>query len=257
MAIDVNKLIITQIDQITCYNNTGALEFILDEIQNGTISNTQEKTDVTGKGGRKIASLKKNKAVTITATNGVVCGGAIAAQTGSDVEQGKFKVRKTEIIVINSNKGTVVGSPVGTTGAEIGYAYIKNPSGSLGTKFEQKDEVSATAFTFNPTNKEIAFNADAVKDGEEIVVFYDEEVEAAKITNDSEKYSKVLKMYVDVTAQDNCDQQFHGQFIIQRADFSGEFSYEMGGDPTTQQIEAESLAGGCTGSTNLWDFIVY
>ena len=41
--IDVSKLSITEIDQITCFNNAGELEFIMDEIQEGTISNTQEK----------------------------------------------------------------------------------------------------------------------------------------------------------------------------------------------------------------------
>ena len=91
--VDVNKLSITEIDQITCFNNANELEFIMDEIQEGSINNTQEKTDITGRGGRKIGSLKKNKAVTVSATNGLLVGGALAAQTGTEVEQGTFKVR--------------------------------------------------------------------------------------------------------------------------------------------------------------------
>ena len=58
MAVDVSKLIITEIAQITAFNNAGELEFILDEVQDGSISNSQEKTDITGRNGRKIASLK-------------------------------------------------------------------------------------------------------------------------------------------------------------------------------------------------------
>lgn len=254
--IDVSKLSITEIDQIICFNNAGELEFIMDEIQEGAINNTQEKVDITGRGGRKIGSLKKNKAVTITATNGLLVGGALAAQTGTAVEQGSFKVRKTEVVAINSNKATLTGTPVGTAGAEIGYAYLKNTNGSLGKKFEQDATASATG-KFAYATKEITFFAGDIVDGSEIVVFYDEEVVSAKISNDSETYSKTLKMFVDVTAQDNCDNQYHGQFIINRADFSGEFDISMGGDPTVHAIEAESLAGGCSGSTNLWDFIVY
>ena len=254
--IDVSKLSITEIDQITCFNNAGELEFIMDEIQEGAIKNTQEKVDITGRGGRKIASLKKNKAVTVTATNGLLVGGALAAQTGTAVEQGSFKVRKTEVVTVNSDKATLTGTPVGTAGAEIGYAYLKNTNGSLGKKFEQDATASATG-KFAYATKEITFFASDVLDGTEIVVFYDEEVTSAKISNDSETYSKTLKMYVDVTAQDNCDNLYHGQFIINRADFSGEFDISMGGDPTVHAIEAESLAGGCSGSTNLWDFIVY
>lgn len=254
--IDVSKLSITEIDQITCFNNAGELEFIMDEIQEGAINNTQEKVDITGRGGRKIGSLKKNKAVTVTATNGLLVGGALAAQTGTSVEQGSFKVRKTEVAIVNSNKATLTGTPVGTAGAEIGYAYLKNANGSLGKKLEQNATASATG-KFAYAASEITFFDGDIPAGSEIVVFYDEEVVSAKISNDSETYSKTLKMYVDVTAQDNCDNLFHGQFIINRADFSGEFDISMGGDPTVHAIEAESLAGGCSGSTNLWDFIVY
>jgi hypothetical protein len=253
--IDVSKLIITEVDQITAFNNAGELEFIMDEIQDATISNTQEKTDITGKGGRKIGSLKKNKGVTISATNGVLVGGALAAQTGTEIEQGSFKVRKTEIATVSSNKATITGTPVGTTGNEIGYAYIKNANGSLGKKFTQDASASTGKFSF--TGKDLTFETSEVPDGTEIVVFYDESVTSAKISNDSEKYSKTVKMYIDVVCQDNCDNQYHGQFLIQRADCNGEFEFTMGGDPTVHKLDADSLAGGCTGSTNLWDLVVY
>ena len=258
MAIDVNKLTITQIDQITCFNNANELEFIMDEIQEGSINNTQEKVDITGKGGRKISSLKKNKGVTVSATNGLLVGGALAAQTGSEVEQGTFKVRVTDIIVVNANAGVTVQEAVGTVGAEIGTLYKKNANGSLGEKLTQVASVTQTGeFAYDNGTKALTFFEGDLADGSEVVAFYDVEVESAKISNDSETYSKTLKMYIDVTAQDNCDNMYHGQFIIPRADFNGEFDLSMGGDPTVHAIEAESLAGGCTGSTVLWDFIIY
>lgn len=258
MAIDVSKLTITQIDQITCFNNANELEFIMDEIQEGSINNTQEKVDITGKGGRKISSLKKNKGVTVSATNGLLVGGALAAQTGSEVEQGTYKVRVTDIIIVNTDAGATAQEAVGTLGAEIGTLYKKNANGSLGDKLIQVASVTQSGeFAYEPTTKTLTFFAGDFADGSEVVAFYDVEVESAKISNDSETYSKTLKMYIDVTAQDNCDNMYHGQFIIQRADFNGEFDLSMGGDPTVHSIEAESLAGGCTGSTNLWDFIIY
>lgn len=258
MAIDVSKLSITQIDQITCFNNADELEFIMDEIQEGTINNTQEKVDVTGKGGRKISSLKKNKGVTVSATNGLLVGGALAAQTGTDVEYGTYKVRVTDIITVKENAAATENVAVGTAGAEIGTLYVKNANGSLGTKLTQVEASPAKGqFAYDPKTKALTFADEEFADGAEVVAFYDVEVESAKISNDSEKYSKTLKMYIDVSCQDNCDNLYHGQFIIQRADFNGEFDFTMGGDPTVHAIEAESLAGGCTGSTNLWDFIVY
>lgn len=256
--VDVNRLSITQIDQITCFNNANELEFIMDEIQEGSISNTQEKTDITGKGGRKIGSLKKNKAVTVSATNALLVGGALAAQTGSEVEHGNFRVRVTDILAVNGNAATTTQEAVGTAGVEIGVLYQKNANGSLGDRLIQVASNPNTGeFTYDPATKAIAFSSGDLADGTEVVAFYDIEVEAAKISNDSETYSKTLKMYIDVTARDNCDNLYHGQFIIQRADFSGEFDLTVGSDPTVHAISAESLAGGCTGSTNLWDFIVY
>ena len=255
MSVDVSKLIITEVAQITAFNNAGELEFIMDEVQNGTIQNSQEKSDITGRNGRKIASLKKNKAVTVSATNGMLVGGALAAQTGTDVEQGTFKVRITDVMTVKNNTCKTTRTAVGVTGAEIGTIYLKNANGSLGAKMEQDADAADGKFAYDPTTQEITVSG--LADGTEIVAFYDVEVEAAKISNDSESYSKVLKLYIDVVLQDSCDVEYAGQVIIQRADVSGEFELSLGGDSFAHSFEAESLAGGCSGSTNLWDLVVY
>lgn len=255
MAVDVNKLVITEVAQITAFNNAGELEFIMDEVQNGSINNTQEKTDVTGRNGRKIASLKKNKAVTVSATNGLLVGGALAAQTGTEVENGTFNVRVTDVMTVKDNTCKTSKVAIGVTGDEIGTVYVKNANGSLGSKIEQDAEVTDGKFKYDPATQEITVSG--IADGTELVAFYDVEVEAAKISNDSEKYSKVLKLYIDVVLQDSCDVEYAGQVIIQRADVSGEFELSLGGDNFAHAFEAESLAGGCSGSTNLWDLIIY
>ncbi len=255
MAVDVSKLVITEVAQITAFNNAGELEFIMDEVQDGSIKNTQEKSDVTGRNGRKIASLKKNKAVTVSATNGMLVGGALAAQTGTEVENGTFNVRVTDILTVKDNVCKTSKTAVGAAGDEIGTIYVKNDNGSLGTKIEQDTDAADGKFKYDPATQEIT--VDGIADGTEIVAFYDVEVEAAKISNDSEKYSKVLKLYIDVLLQDSCDVEYAGQVIIQRADVSGEFELSLGGDNFAHSFEAESLAGGCSGSTNLWDLIIY
>ncbi len=255
MAVDVSKLIITEVAQITAFNNAGELEFIMDEVQDGSIQNTQEKSDITGRNGRKIASLKKNKAVTVTATNGVLVGGALAAQTGTEVEQGTFKVRITDVMTVKDNTCKTSKTAVGVTGAEIGAIYVKNANGSLGAKMEQDTDAAEGKFKYDPDTQEITVSG--IADGTELVAFYDVEVEAARISNDSEKYSKVLKLYIDVVLQDSCDVEYAGQVIIQRADVSGEFELSFGGENFAHAFSAESLVGGCTGSTNLWDLVVY
>ena len=170
--INTDRLMITSVDTITTFNNADELEFILDEIQDTTISNTQENVDITGKQGAIIGKMKRNKAVTISGNNGFIVGGAMAAQTGSDVEQGTFKVRATEIAIVKSNKASIQNAAVGTPGAEIGTVYKRNSNGSLGEKFTQNATASKTKeFAYN--EKELTFFEGDLKDGEEVVVFYD------------------------------------------------------------------------------------
>ena len=90
MAISIDGFYVTSLDQLTGFNNANEIEFILDELQDSTISNTQENNDITGKNGAAIGTLKRNKAVTVSGNNGLLVGGGMAAQTGSDVEEGSF-----------------------------------------------------------------------------------------------------------------------------------------------------------------------
>lgn len=254
--INIEKLSITQVDQITAFNNADELEFIMDEVQDCTLAQEEEIVDITGRGGRKIGSLKKNKAVTGSGTNGLITGGALAAMLGSDVETGTMKVRYTdEALVVNSNKAKLAKTPFGTVGAEVSGVYIKNKDGSLGKKFTQDATVAEGKFSY--TSGEVTFTESEVADGTELVAFYDIEVEAAKISNASDKYSKTLKLYIDCTAQDSCDNQYHVQFIIPRADFHGTFDISFGSDPSTLAYEFGALAGGCSGSNAFWDMIVF
>lgn len=158
-------------------------------------------------------------------------------------------------MTVHGNTCKTSRAAIGVTGAEIGTVYLKNANGSLGTKLEQDAEAAEGTFKYDPATQEISVFG--IADGTELVAFYDAEVDSAKISNDSEKYSKVLKLYIDVVLQDSCDVEYAGQVIIQRADVSGEFELSLGGDNFAHSFEAESLAGGCTGSTNLWDLIVY
>ena len=253
---NMDRLSLISIDQIQGVNNANECEFILDELRNVEIQNGQEKVDITGYKGRKLGSLKKNKTMSITGTNGLLVGGLLAAQVGGEVsEAGTQTVRMTEIVTVNSNAATLTGTPIGTSGNELVKVFVKNPNGSLGKAFTQDSTASAGKFSF--TTKTITFNEGEVVDGTEIVCFYDASVNGVKISNDSEKYSKVLKLYVDCTAQDTCDRQYHVQFIIPRADFSGEFTFSIGEDPMTHGFEAEGLAGGCGKISNYWDMIVF
>lgn len=260
--MNIDKFTITSYDQIIGFDRTsGSLDMIMDELSDFSLAQEEEKVDITGKSGRTISSLKKNKKVTGSGTNGMLSGGALATQLGADIEDGTFKIRYTDTIVVNSNKGVTTETAVGTTGNEIGTIYVRDTNNAYisgGKKLTQTSSEPKTGeFSYTPGNKEIKFFAGDVADGTEVIAFYDAEVTGKKISNDADKYSKTLAVYIDVTCQDACDNLFHGQFIIERADFSGTFTLQGGSDPSTQGFEFTSLPNLCTGKTDLWDFIVF
>ncbi len=92
--MNISDIAITSLETITAFDfASGNYKFTLDELQNATIANTEDKTEITGKGGRKLSNLKRNKAVNISGSNGLVSGGMLEVQTGS-----KFETKSTEVL---------------------------------------------------------------------------------------------------------------------------------------------------------------
>lgn len=262
--MNIDKFTITSYDQITGFDRTsGSLDMILDELSDFTLSHEEEKTDITGKGGRIISSLKKNKKVTGKGTNGMLSGGALAAMLGANIEEGESNViRYTDTITVTSNKGSTSKAAAGTAGNEIGTIYVRDTNSSYisdGKKLTQSSgaDLKTGEFSYNPESKEITFYEGDIPDGTEVIAFYDTKVTGKKITNDSNNYSKTLQLFIDVTCQDGCDNLFHGQFIIDRADFSGTFDIAGGSEPATQGFEFTSMPNLCTGKSDLWNFVLF
>lgn len=260
MLNNADNLFITSVDKITAFNNANELEFILDEIQDCTISNSQDNTDITGKNGAVIGTLKRNKAVTISGNNGFIVAGGLSAQTGSDVQVGSYVIRTMEIWDVASNSVTITSEPDGPEGAEIVAVYKRNSNSTMGEKFEQNASATSTG-QFSYDNKVLTFFEGDLEDGDQVVVFYDTEVtDATIVSNNADEYSKTLKLWIDVTVQDACDRVFHGCFIIFRADFTGVFDIAMGSDAAVLAFEARSIKNLCASTADagkLWDFVVW
>lgn len=260
--MNIDKFTITSYDQIIGFDRTnGSLDMILDELSDFTLSHEEEKTDITGKGGRIISSLKKNKKVTGKGTNGMLSGGALAAMLGADVEDGEYVIRYTDSFAVSANKGLTKETAVGTVGNEIGTIYMRDANNAYISGGKKLTQTSATPaageFSYDPETKTVTFFDGDIADGTEVIAFYDAKVTGKRISNDADKYSKTLALFIDVTCQDGCDNLFHGQFIIDRADFSGTFDIAGGSDPATQGFEFTSLPNLCTGKSELWDFVIF
>lgn len=258
--INVSDLSITSLETIMCFGiNGGVHRFTLDELQNATIANTQENTALTGKGGRTIGQLKRNKAVTVSGTNGMVSMGLIEANVGSEGEHKEStSVKVPDYLTVNSNKATTNYKAVGTTGNEIGEVIVKNSDGTISKRLTQDSAAAEGKFAYNPASKEITFNESEIADGTSIVVYYFRNVEGDVISNISDNYSETLEMYVDGLAEDKCHNIYHIQFFLPYADFTGNFDLAMGDSQTTHGFEATSLPETCgNGSTKYWDLTVF
>ena len=154
----MQDLIITSIETISAFDiTTGAYRFTLDELQNCTLAQTQDKEDITGKQGRKLSSLKRNKAVTISGNNGLVSAGLLELQTGGEFENKVATVKWMEIMDIASNATATTYTAIGTAGNEIDTIYVRNSDGTLGTAYTQAATAGDGTFAYDPSTKAITF----------------------------------------------------------------------------------------------------
>ena len=130
--------------------------------------------------------------------------------------------------------------------------------GALATKLTQDSTASAAGkFAYNPSTKGLTFYSSELTNGTEIMVVYKRNITADVLENKSDQYSEKCVMYIDATAEDKCGNLYHVQFYFPKADFSGEFTIEMGDNQTVHNFDAEALAGACGAGGSLWTYVVF
>lgn len=238
--------------------DTGDLIFILDELQNAEVSQGQETQDITGKRGRKLGTIKRNKTVSVSATNGLVSGGLMSLQTGGDFSsEERAKITWVETVTVGSDHTALTSfKAVGAAGQEIITANIRNDDGTLGDLLEQADAADDGKFTYAPTTKTLTFD-DGLAADTEIVVVYLREVKAAVLANDSDTYSRKVHLVVDQLAEDKCANVFRVQWDFPLADVSGEFSLSMGDNQTVHEFSADAVAGACGSAGRYFTYTVF
>lgn len=255
--MNIADITITSVETITAFDIvSGAYLFTLDELQGVTIAQSQEKTDITGKQGRKLATLKRNKAVTISGTNGMVSHGLLERQTGASFENKATEVLWTDYLTVASGKATTSWKAIGTAGAEIEALYLKNSDGTLGTELEQDTTAAAGKFAYAPATKELSFHTD-VADNTEIIVYYKRRITANVLDDESDVYSGKATLYIDALCEDKCAKVYRLQILVPKADFDGEFSFEMGDNQTVHEFSADALAGACGAGNQFFSYTLF
>lgn len=258
MKVQFGDITITSLETLTAFHVTsGAFKWVLDELQDATIANTQEETDITGKQGRLLNTLKKNKSVTISGNNGLLSGGLMETQVGGTFENKVTPIMFPDYQVVTGNKSKTAYKAVGTLGKEIRTVAVRNVNGSLGKTFEQGDAVATGVFTYDPATKELVFAEGEIADGTEIVIYYNRKINGDVLENISDHYSEKVSAYLDAFGEDRCGKVVHVQFYFPKLDFNGNFDITMGGDQSVHAFEARSLAGACGASGSLWTYTVF
>ncbi len=266
--IMINGFALTSLEEIHAYNRvTNRCELYLTELKNAKISNTEDTVDITGKGDRVLKQIKKNKGVSVTGDSALISGDLMSAQTGSDVESdAPVVVRFPDVFEVTNTiktdkKVTTTFKASGVTGAEIADVRVMSDNGGLIVNgWKQGAEAAENTYAYNPTSKELTLPTNAeLEVGSKLVVFYDYKANGSKVVNKSDVFGKTLYTVIDCIGSDVCDNEYKCQFVVYRAQFSGEFEVDMGGDQTIQSFTAQSLVDTCAkSSTNgLWEFIVY
>lgn len=256
--VNIFDLAPTSLETITAFDVvTGSYLFTMDELQNASLAQGEEKIDITGKQGRKLTTLKRNKTLTVSGTNGMLSAGMLELQTGAKFDNKVTEVMWPDYLTVTGNAATTNFTAVGTAGNEIAEVLVKDANGIIVKTLTQDAEVAEGKFTYTPATKALAFNNGEIADGTEIVVNYMRKIQASVLENKSDVYSGKATLYVDLLAEDKCSNVYRVQIKIFKADFSGEFTLDFGDDQTVHNFEAEALAGSCGSGGALFSWTVF
>lgn len=265
MAVTTEKFTIQSLERAMGFSlNTGELDFIVDDIQDGTLSCAQETVFQTGKNGMKIGASDRNKESTMAINNGALVDGALANQIGAQIDTATIIVPGwLDIVTLADNGGTIEGvtekTAVGTAGNEIGFVYTRNADGTRGQKFTQAASASTTEFAYNPATKKIT-PPTGMAAGDKLIAVYDVEATGAKrIRNSADTYSQEVKLVVDVFVKDICGKSYMATIIFYRAKADGNFELTLSGEGFVHNMSFQAMYNGCIedGQKILWDFILY
>ena len=267
-VISYNGFTINQVDKMTGYRRSdNAVEFILRELQNVKLSNTENKSELKGKNGNIIKVLMKDKGLTISGASGWLSGGLMAAQTGSEVEEGTHVIRYPDIKTAEktgsgaSAKYTVTLDYAPLDGKICDVRVMTDVGSLIINDWTQSATAEAgdKTYSYDSSTKKLTLPKTFTEDnGLKIGVFYDTEVTGVKISNRSDKHGLPMFVTIDCTCTDPCDKfEYHGQFIMKRVQFTGQFDIDMGGDSVVHNFEGTTMPDTCTGYKELFDFVIF
>ena len=169
-------------------------------------------------------------------------------------------IKKSETKKITNISSVVIDyEPVGSAGQEIGKIQLIGAAGAVLKEYRQGTVASNDKFAFNPTTKTITLPTDSdIEVGLKVRYAYYRTVQGNKINNPSDKYSEVREVWLHGYGTDICDNAIAYAWHFPRADISGEFSLDIGGDQAMHNFSFQALPDLCDDEDNdLYTLYIY
>jgi len=240
---------------------TDLIEASLEDCLTTTINVEATKVYTLGKGGAYLAGFSHSRRIPVTLQHGYPTSEILSIQSGQDIAIGvNNEVVKKDIVVVNSDASETTFTALGTAGEEIGVIYTLNSDGSFGEKFTQAGTAGAGTFSYTVGTKALAFEASAISDGTQIVMFYKYTTDATAqtIKFDSDIFAGDKKVVMTGLAVDNCSgKQYKAQLIFRKMSIMDGFTYtlEETGDPVVQDMNMEALAP--CGTNTMMEWVIF
>lgn len=221
------------------------------ELQEMTISNSQDEVYALGKNEAKLSAFGKSKGVTLSGTSGQFEQFLLGLQSGSGVTVGNATYEQSETLTVGDSHTAKIKYKADA----IKSVAIVTANGNVASTLEEAVSASEGKFAFAKSTGTITFHTDVAK-GTKVKVLYDTVAkDAVKITNDSKTFSKVVSITGNTVVVDGCSNtEYLAQLVMPKAKISGTYDIALNGEPAVQSFEIEALTG--CGQTNLWDLII-
>ena len=255
-----DNILITELDTITGYRpNTDVPKYVIEEPQKCSIAHDEQITDLTGKAGVLIGTLKKGKSVKISYSNGLLSFAAMGSQLGVKYAVQEDTLQEREVLILTENgsgqlAATTTFQACGTIGAEIASvaAVGQNKSFALLEGVVQGASVAPGTFTYDPATKELLFDPADIPADTRVAVTYRRVAQVGMLENDATKYAATDRWVIDALGKDPCGKEYRVQIDANQVDVSGTFTLDIGDTQTVQNVEGRCVKSGCGGSDSLY-----
>lgn len=214
----LKNLMIDRVIDLTDYDRqTGLRRFTLPEVQDFQINVTTQEDEITDATGSPIAILESAKSAEFSGNSSFTNLELLAYQSAADdniLTENINDMEIIEVLTITDGKVTLAHTPVGTTGEEIEYVYIRNSDGTSGDYMEQGTEAAAAtssakakfALGTNSTSGKAELSFDSSLNGTSIYVDYKFNATSGMYFESlDDKFTTSSKIVVRVLCRNVCD----------------------------------------------------